>query len=1496
MAEDVAQSVFVMLAERAKTLRPDTVLSGWLLKAARFACSHAVREETRRRARERKAAEMAEDRRHEEGLPPWEPVAGVLDEALSRLRETDRNVILLHYFEDKNFKQVGAALNLRADAVKMRASRALKKLREFLKGRGVAIGLPALGTLIRTNAVQAASPNFAAACCAAGATSGAIAGGAPGAAIPAKILSYARGGLRVMFWAKVKVVATTVLLAVAGSGLVVTAAAEVVRRATVVPAAAESSTIEMPAGSSTAANEIVYRLEQDGRISLAVYDEDGVQVRTLLNAEPQTSGRHTVRWDGLDRDGKPVAPGTYRWKVLQTQGLTAEFLMNIGTSTPEHWPGNHGGPAAALVVGDVLYMTAGNSESPVTTVKLDLATGNRLASWHNLSNVNEIADLAYDDAPIVIPESSFPEGQLYMPVPVDGRVHVVDPRLGGTAVSDYYRGKYENPVFYAPLMQLDFTSTGAPARAGWTAVKPEVYSQRCGFGWESLDGISAFTAGGGGDTTGHVASLKGAGGDATRNDVPIGTLLVDVPVGDWQQYHVVFHLGHPTKVFPQFNVYGGLDYDKPAWIGTVGTAAGDETTVQYDIKPLPGSQLRLAFGPASQEFAGCPIRSIEIMTGPDRVDAHKGRVVIGYTLSNVVQELTANAHAVIASYAVPDLRDVALSADGTIMALAGNRVVKVAQGGMTPLITGLVDPRRLSVDRVTNDRFVVEGEGSWQIKRFNAAHSLQRTYGRKGGRLQGLYVANDFMHVSSIAPDGKGDFVVTEAASAPRRTAHFDGDGKLLREWYGGQLWATNAAVDPKDDGRVWFNSQWGWLIEASVDWRARTWRPRATYIFGGLATGLTPTADGNIGFLRVLYRDGKKYLAGNCNSPVLLRVDERDHRLTPLMAANLNITHYWSAQPPFIQNLLGNARSQYRSYVWNDTTGDREPQAGEVALSSWSMWGPRWVCDDAGVFHGAGTAPPAYQRVSLPPDGRGRYPGFDGRVARPMPPPAELRYADGGLPEPRGLWVDASSNTYMVFEGRGRGEAGRHRPPGRVFRQRGTERHGRRHTDRRADLLRSAAPETVAGAGRGRRPILRALDRRVGAALQRGIHVLDLRAGRRGPALDRRSVGARQPDRRRGDARRCGELPGVAGIQSSGGTHRREEGADPRRVDVFGRERGAASQPAERQPADRTRPGILPLSVTRAGFVGHDAPRMLRHEDVPRDLGGRPVVRPAGRRVERIVLIIGRLAGPGVSRRDPEVEEAHRQSETDEPRIGHLDAQRSQDRRKRDRRRHRDHRQAQEGRVLELGPGDRVQRQAAYRVEERLHDPVYVYADQYEREEDDRPPSGPPLHPALDHGTVHREVAHTGEVVGLGGRFVLACDDRVLREQELRLAALQRRHGPGRVDDRDGRSGLGLDDRVRLLDIRRDDAVGDRDRRYLGNDVGREILPQGRQTAVHRDHDQHARNHHQDKEVQEGLAAPFLGDATIAVTRVERTRQRVQERGRFHYILPILRCGPTPS
>jgi len=145
----------------------------------------------------------------------WNQITLLLDTAMEKLGKKDHDALVLRFFENKNFTQVGAALGASEDAAKMRVNRALEKLRKFFTKRGVSSTTAIIAGTISANSVQAAPVALAKSV-----TAVAI---AKGAAASGSTLTLIKGALKIMAWTKVKTaaVAGIVLILAAGTTTVI---------------------------------------------------------------------------------------------------------------------------------------------------------------------------------------------------------------------------------------------------------------------------------------------------------------------------------------------------------------------------------------------------------------------------------------------------------------------------------------------------------------------------------------------------------------------------------------------------------------------------------------------------------------------------------------------------------------------------------------------------------------------------------------------------------------------------------------------------------------------------------------------------------------------------------------------------------------------------------------------------------------------------------------------------------------------------------------------------------------------------------------------------------------------------------------------------------------------------------------------------------------------------------------------------------------------------
>jgi uncharacterized protein (TIGR03435 family) len=206
-AQDVTQTVFIILAKKAASLRHRNTLTGWLYEATRLTSRQFIRTRNRQQAREQEAY-MQSNPNETNTDSVWRQLAPFLEEAMSSLGEPERAALALRFFENKSGAETAALLGIKEQAAHKRVTRALEKLRKFCVKRGLISTTSIIAGAISANSLQIAPAVLS--------KSVITVAMAKGAASSTSTLTLIKGAMKLMAWAKVQtaiVIGAGVLLA-----------------------------------------------------------------------------------------------------------------------------------------------------------------------------------------------------------------------------------------------------------------------------------------------------------------------------------------------------------------------------------------------------------------------------------------------------------------------------------------------------------------------------------------------------------------------------------------------------------------------------------------------------------------------------------------------------------------------------------------------------------------------------------------------------------------------------------------------------------------------------------------------------------------------------------------------------------------------------------------------------------------------------------------------------------------------------------------------------------------------------------------------------------------------------------------------------------------------------------------------------------------------------------------------------------------------------------
>lgn len=146
--KDVVQTVFCLMARKAKNLAEHPSIAGWLVKTAIFESKKYLRAESNRMKRESLHYELAE----QDGARFTHEQFALVDEGVAALPEKFRTPLLMRYYEGKPFRVIAKRIGKSEGASQKLVSCAAEKLKAIVEKRSPGFGSAATISALLTAA------------------------------------------------------------------------------------------------------------------------------------------------------------------------------------------------------------------------------------------------------------------------------------------------------------------------------------------------------------------------------------------------------------------------------------------------------------------------------------------------------------------------------------------------------------------------------------------------------------------------------------------------------------------------------------------------------------------------------------------------------------------------------------------------------------------------------------------------------------------------------------------------------------------------------------------------------------------------------------------------------------------------------------------------------------------------------------------------------------------------------------------------------------------------------------------------------------------------------------------------------------------------------------------------------------------------------------------------------------------------------------------------
>jgi RNA polymerase sigma factor (sigma-70 family) len=335
-AEDALQATFLVLAQKARSIRKRESLASWLHGVAYRMATDARRAAARRHKHESRANPTPP--RDPALSAAWQELQVLLDEEIARLPETLRQPFVLCCLENHSSAEAARQLGLQEAAVWKRLSRARQRLQGRLSRRGVALATVLAAVAVTAGGAAAALPRDLVGPTVKAAAQASAGRALVGGTVSGKVLALVKGVNRAMFLNKCK---TAILLlvctAIVGAGLGMAVVRCAAGAEPAAPPAPPEAAREGPKKDQQPAADVPAKDKDAVKLSGHVLDPDGKPVAGakvhLLQWGPAYGGPPPDRapkvWAETDKDGRFsfTAPRYYGELFVTAAGFAPGWEM-----------------------------------------------------------------------------------------------------------------------------------------------------------------------------------------------------------------------------------------------------------------------------------------------------------------------------------------------------------------------------------------------------------------------------------------------------------------------------------------------------------------------------------------------------------------------------------------------------------------------------------------------------------------------------------------------------------------------------------------------------------------------------------------------------------------------------------------------------------------------------------------------------------------------------------------------------------------------------------------------------------------------------------------------------------------------------------------------------------------------------------------------------------------------------------------------------------------